>query len=310
MRTRTAKPSDTQVRSALVRYHAGEFLIDLARELKCPSVWLSRHFRKLGAAPLSKQESTRRVNARKEAGRAIASNLSVIIERYRAGETLSVLAPIAGYKTWQALRKKLAECGVEINSYPRQQRNIDTADLVGQYERGTPISGLMEASGLSRNAVRNRLVNAGVTLRCESIAREQQLTFATPVESDLVAELHQWDIRCTPQKAVGSKNIDVALDDVKIAIEIENGPTFAPSFRNRMIARTRFLLDEGWCVLFVVIQRYITNWFDVIECIRSLAERALINGDVFGHYGAINHRGQVRTTPRFTLADLPRIPGL
>lgn len=299
----TAPQPPTDLARLIARFRAGEKVAALAQEVGETERRLCYYFRKAGVPPMARSERGRR-SAR------TVPNLVDIVRRYEAGATLGDLAPLAGFRTWQALRRHLAGSGVSIRRSPIARTEIDTDELVRRYGAGESLSALSRSVGLCVNSVRYRLVRRGVALRPESAARQTGLTFAAPVEGDLVAELHQWGFACTPQKAVANFNIDVAFDEVRVAVEIENGPSFAPAHRERLMRRTAYLLGAGWCVLFVVSHKYITYWGEVLDQLIPLLDRAAAGAPVFGKYGAINHLGQRRDRPRYTLGALPRLDGL
>ncbi len=282
------------------RFLGGETLPVLAGELGISVSRLRYHLTRIGVAALPVGESGRRTAVR-------IPNLAEIAARYEAGETMETLMPIAGVRCRTALRKQLVASGVTIRSHGNLRQDVDTCELARRYEEGASITALSNIFSLAHNSIRNRLVAQGVAIRPEVETREHDLTFATPAESDLIAELSQWDFPCTPQKAVGRYNLDIAFDGAKLAVEIENGPSFSRPHRVRLIARTRFLLGKGWRVLFVVGQRYITNWGEVMDRLIPLYD--LVKSESVAGYGAINLRGRNCDQPRFVLDDLPRIAG-
>jgi very-short-patch-repair endonuclease/lambda repressor-like predicted transcriptional regulator len=284
------------------RYRDGESVRSLSDEVGLSATSLAR---KLFRVP----GIQRRSGKEREKAKVICRcrHLEQLITRYKAGESIQTLQPESGLKTWQALRKLFAEQGISIRRSHNVHSWVSTEDLVARYEQGESIASLSRQTSLGPGAIRTRLLNAGVVFRAGSITREKELTFAVPVEREIAAELSHLDLRITPQKAVGPYNVDLALDDHSIALEVERYGAFGKRQIERTIRRTRFLLSKGWSVLFLVTYGRPVLFPDVLEPLFDLVE--MPKRKRRNRYAVIGRSGYVLTTARTYLAGLERIPG-
>ena len=166
----------------------------------------------------------------------------------------------------------------------------NTPDLVKQYIAGKSVNKLASENGVGRFAMSRILTDEGIVLRTQSEAETAKWALMTPVqranqvrsahaaakgriasESELIAKANareaNWDKHITidesnllfalgqnitPQKAVGIYNIDLALNEFSIAVEIYGGGWHASGRHfTRHFERTKYLLNLGWTVVIV-----------------------------------------------------------
>jgi len=111
--------------------------------------------------------------------------------------------------------------------------------------------------------------------RCKIAAtREARQTHVTRIERICLDMLVARGFDCVAQKAVGRYNVDVAITEPPVAVEIFGGywhgaGSHAAIFRKRF----DFLLDSGWCPVIIWVNRDYPLEVGAIDYIVALAER-------------------------------------
>ncbi len=170
----------------------------------------------------------------------------------------------------------------------------DLDHLLQCYVTGEPEQKLALESGVSRALFRRRLIEHGITPRnvsdsmfirwrkatpeqrqqmvaaahvaskgrhvterellLHSATNERNLLGAVPIEYELSAQLIAAGLHVTQQKAVGVYNVDVAINEPPVAVEIFGGGWHASGRHAiRFLKRTEYLLDHSWSVVIVWI---------------------------------------------------------
>ena len=176
-----------------------------------------------------------------------------------------------------------------------KRHNINTDDVIQRYRSGASEKQVASEFGVGRNVIRRRLVERGEPVRGRSAAEltkwahmtatqrsnqvkaahaasagrpktaaEQALHAATverlglhagPDEHRLASMLRARGFEVTQQKAVGPYNCDLAVDSV--AVEVFGGEWQGGSRDpSRAVKRLRYLLDHGWYVLMIKVERH------------------------------------------------------
>lgn len=248
-----------------------------------------------------------------------------LIEAYREGTSAQDLRkrfPISVTQFYRILK----EAGVAVHG-PR--REIDAIALVSRYRAGESELALAHAFGVSRSLVRKRLIEAGVDPRdrskanCQRMANltvqgrkdltsaanqamrgrkatpEQQalhavtfqntLGYSTSDEMILMEWLEARGATCTAQFAIGPYNIDIAIHEPPIAVELRSRGAYPVNHRQR----SKYIFDQGWSICYVFATKrdfhltegaadYITAWAQ--ELSRQPAAR--------GQYRVIGGKGK------------------
>ena len=200
---------------------------------------------------------------------------------------------------------------------PRVQSRLDAHDLARRHEAGESVKALAESVGVSRSAIVVALKKVGVRQRNRSEAMyarmaqatpAQRLAWATPsheasrgkrhtdehrvkiaqtretiavptrTERKMIEALESHGLKCIPQKAIGRYNIDVALAEPRIAVEIFGGHWHAAGrHAARYRKRTDHILDAGWTQVVVWVTRDYPIERAAVEYIVALADR--LSGD-------------------------------
>ena len=174
----------------------------------------------------------------------------------------------------------------------RGRLDIDSAALCARYIAGESVLALSKVFGVSRPVISRRLLEAGIDLRSGSAANkirmgrmsaseklaltanahaavrgvpqteEHRCKIATCRESkqsnighseiDLINRLQVRGFSITPQKAIGRYNVDIAITEPPIAVEIFGGQWHAHgSHATRFRKRCDYILDHGWAVVII-----------------------------------------------------------
>jgi very-short-patch-repair endonuclease len=111
------------------------------------------------------------------------------------------------------------------------------------------------------------------------------------------------------QRAVDVYNIDISMQELPVAIEIEGGSAFASRRKASAFQRIKHLTNQGWVILYVVLGRGGLDVATVTKKIYTLTEIARSDKSVFGKYGVIDGHGNPRTSARYKPDGVPRIAG-
>ena len=171
-------------------------------------------------------------------------NASHLIECYQSGMSENKLAKLAGIGR-TAMRKFLVGAGVDIRSQSEAER-LKWSQMP-EAIRTNQVRAAHEAARGRVHSFEERAARAKTN--------ETSKFRASPVESMLIDWLLELapGLSITPQKAVGVYNIDVAINEPTIAVEIFGGGWHASgSHRTRFFERVPYLVNECGYHLIVV----------------------------------------------------------
>ncbi len=224
-------------------------------------------------------------------------DINDLARRYLAGEAIEAIAKSVSL-TGNGLRHRFVKAGIALEDRKtsaglfRRKRRIDDQELVRRYQAGESELAISLAMGISRPAVRRRLLDSGIQPRDSSSAASLRLSKMTPDQrlalSDAAhaavrgipqSEEHRCDIAITrerritnvgaledvlderlrasgvvtvPQKAIGRYNVDIAITESRIAVEVFGGNWHRSRHAaTRYRKRTDYLLDQGWLPIIV-----------------------------------------------------------
>lgn len=296
------------------RYLAGEGVAKLGHEAKVAPTTLREAFAARGVALRTPSEDLRLRWARFEPGKRrqifskgsatrkaeFALDDQAVVSAYMSG--LSAIAVGKQFKCDpQTVRNRVEAAGERLRSASEQERIKWT--------------GLKQ----SRAAVRRQLSAAwrASTGRVRGIAEKVQTARTCCArrsrsgldEDALAARLGALGLTCIQQFDDGPYNIDLAICASRIAVEIERPQLYGP-LRPHKAKRTKYLLDRGWCVLFVL--RDVKHGLDVdgvANCILAYAQEPGWLEASIGKYGVIGRQAQLVATSGFEFDQLPRVEG-
>jgi len=264
------------------RYLAGESLSELGSEVGVSGATLARRIKNAGYKLRSPTESRAIFVARH------TPDLTPFFERYIAGEGSVKLAKEAGIHQSRFL-KELDKAGIA-------RRTIGEA--VGlRYTQMTRAE--REALTAGANEAKRGRPASQVSLERRARTMEATLQLAGVSDTILAAWLGQRGVtNFTLQKAVGRFNLDIAIDEPLIAVEV-NGGMHVPKMRalsrsmTTAVERRDYLLNSGWRLIDVMVAG--GNKILRPSCadrVIALIEEARTNEPSWGQYCMIRGDGE------------------
>jgi very-short-patch-repair endonuclease len=290
-----ANPIPANIDDLIRRYEAGESAAQLAKELGVYCATVTGWFREMNVRQRSKSERSRLMWDTARAGDRIVVDIAEATRRYLAGESMKALAPAMGADR-ATLTRRLSDAGVPLRGR--------SASMFLRWEGiEDPASLCSAAWEAMRGSKRTATQQATHARGCQ-----KSLHLRGKFEADVADGLAARGLAVTPQLAVGPYNLDIAINEPPIAVEIYTGGLK----RNRLgrrshLERAKDLLDDGWIFLRVNCK----SSFDadgLCEYIVALADRASRDKTLRGRYGVVRGDGKVPPPRRSQFDDLPKIP--
>ena len=219
------------------------------------------------------------------------------VQRYNAGESLSELAEEAGVDR-QLVRYHLRKRGVPLRSVGDAVR-LATSQLSEdeRFAKSAHLRGLADGRELSDSFLADR-----------AVTRHDRQTHITPKEEFVVGHLRAAEIPVLQQFPLGGYNLDIALEKLRIAVEIEGSGWGEGRKAKAYLERMEYILDQGWCVLFVICsEEAITA--AVVDKIIAWFKIAGPDETGRGQYGVIRSDGKPTSIRRADLKHLTRVHG-
>lgn len=210
-------------------------------------------------------------------------NFDNLIQRYLAGESINELASEigVGYKVlWRRFRK----AGIDIRP---KRFDLPVDEIVSRYTAGESEQSIARSLGVDRKVIRLRLTEQNIAIRNISdtmyirwenataeerqqmlspahdavrgtkrtmidlkrraLGKQRSKAHASAIEYQLAHWLNDRGIDVVQQKAIGPYNVDIAIEEPRIAIEIFGGNFHATGrHQSRFFKRTKYILDQGW----------------------------------------------------------------
>lgn len=226
-------------------------------------------------------------------------NFDDLVSRYLSGTSLKQLSDESGFVRITLMRH-FAKAGVPIRGRSDAERLKWTKIKLDPEAIKRQCGGAWAASAGSIRSFSARAKNA--------IAFSNSLQLCGRYEAEIISVLSLvFNVVCTPQKAIGTYNVDFSIDELSVAVEIQSDRHRRGSTRP---SRIEYIIDSGWIVLIVDIgQKEIPDIAAIAKGIHTFCQ--LLRGDkpVFGKYGVIGRDGKAITSGRFDLPNRPRIIG-
>jgi len=264
-------------------------------------------------------------------------NTDDIIELYNVGIPMQEIADRYSINI-SVIWHRLKDSGTKIlTSKERSERgwlkrriSVDAPAVCNMFNSGQSVNSIANHFGISRSAITRTLRYNNIQPRSKSDAERlkwgrikatqggvnRQLGGAWKAnigagEQAIADDLRSRGYSVTQQFAVDRYNLDIAVNRMPIAIEIEGAApgTFASG---RMAKRTKYLINNGWFVIFVRFKRPnrpIAPIF-VVNQLVTLIKFASKNKTVFGQYGVILGDPKYRPAISYNLDGVTRIDSL
>ena len=215
---------------------------------------------------------------------------------------------------------------------PRKLMFYDIDNLVSRYNAGESILALHNAAGLHRGGITKCLRTAGVKFRTMSEAQTLKNARLTPAQRQAFSKaahdairgvrqseehrckiartvesranpigmekicidlLREKGISCAPQKAIGRFNVDIALTEFRIAVEIFGGHWHASgTHATRFRRRHEYILDAGWLPIYVWISKNYPLQVGAIDYIVTLTKTLDFDEALWRHEHMIRGDGK------------------
>lgn len=231
-------------------------------------------------------------------------NLDDIIKRYKAGESLMKLSNELGIarggwssakKAWSGFCRQLVSAGVHLRTRSEAQRTkqLKLTDL----QRRQYAFKAQEARRGQKDSIEVMMKRA--------ITWQKRLTNTGRWESEVAHAFKERGFYVSEQYPLRGYNIDVALVDWRVAVEIETSSGFY-SRRPKLLRRTKDILDSGWSVVFV----YASKSLDVVaatdKIVANLYKASPCHSGSCA-YGVIRSDGKFSTLACHNLNGLARV---
>lgn len=208
---------------------------------------------------------------------------------YDAGTSVKNIASECGVSC-DVIRSRLKDLGLTTS----HRKSIDLAALRDMHDAGISVTEIARNMGVASSVIVDRLSEIGITPRNRSeamytrmshtsteerrrltnaahasvrgvrqtdehrhkiaVALESSQAMATRTEAIFIEMLNSRGITATPQKAIGRYNVDIALDEFPVIVEINSGGWHgAGAHAARYAERTKYLLDCGLSVVVIWI---------------------------------------------------------
>jgi len=184
-------------------------------------------------------------------------------ELYESNITMRDIAKIVGC-TRKTVCNRLRDAGVQLRTF--RENTLIVASRTSPEERS-------RRAEAAHNAIRG--TRQSFEHRCK-IAKtlESRHYNVSPIEHVCADKLRRRGFQCTCQKAIGPYNIDVAINEPTIAVEIFGGCFHATGrHASRFRKRTDYILNQGWVVIIIWVNRDHPFGLGAIKYIVALAEK-------------------------------------
>jgi transposase-like protein len=137
-------------------------------------------------------------------------------------------------------------------------------------------------------------------LQRRAATRQKELTVASPTEFALSESLRGLGYTVIPQRCLGIYNLDIALEECRVSVEVQHRRSNPHAFLARTEARKRleYVLGQGWSILFVTIRGKGFVFPDIVQKVLAFCELASRNKSSRGQYGMIRSDGKHFTKSR------------
>ena len=233
-------------------------------------------------------------------------NLDDLIRRYKGGESLKKLANEAGVSRGGkrsangkpfGLTGAFVAAGVEMRG--RSEAELVKWFYMPEEQRLKQVTAAHKARRGSKDTE--------TTKRSRARTRFLRCIASTPAEHVVADALRLLGFSVRQQTPLGKYNLDLTLDELLVAVEIEDDWS-SGNYPTELFDRTKHILDQGWCVVFVVGK--VLDAAHVTQQLLALANALRRDKTLYGQYWVIGSNPQKRPTGSAKLNSLPRITSL
>jgi len=190
-------------------------------------------------------------------------NTDDLVRLYQSGLLYVDIAKKFGV-SWMAIRRRILGAGIKSKSYAEVQR-IKASRMTPE-ERSRCAAAAHEAVRSRRHSFKEK---------CQRAKTREHLGLGISRIEIIVAEkLREKGFGIILQKAIGPYNVDIAITELSIIVEIFGGHWHTASrHADRFKKRFNYLLNQGWLPIIVWISRSYPLEDGAIKYIISFAEK-------------------------------------
>ena len=267
-------------------------------------------------------------------------HLDDAIRRYLAGEAPAEIRAATGVSN-TAMHRERTRRGIP----PRSFRVLPAREIVAAYQAGESEYSLSRRYGVSRDALRKRLLDQGVEIRshseagksrdakmtveerqsqaaaaheavrgvphteaqllARSAAREARGRCDSAGEQFILDQLVQRGVQPVTQKAIGKYNVDLAV--APVAVEVLGGGWHLA--KRHHAVRTPYILDQGWALLFVWNHEGDSALTErAAEYVVAYLDETRRDPSLIGEYRVISGSGELLARGRGQDSKFPLVP--
>lgn len=199
---------------------------------------------------------------------------------------------------WMVVRRVIINAGIT----PRSTSDVKfiMASRMSREER-------RRQSLAAHDAVRGK--SQSFEHRCKiALTKERKGSGITRVEQYCLSLLEDQGFTCIPQKAIGPYNVDIAITELSIIVEIFGGQWHASGHHAaRFRKRTDYILNAGWCPIIIWVTRDYPLEIGAIKYIVAFAKKMSRDKSARRKEQMIYGNGQTASLGKRKLNDLPVI---
>jgi very-short-patch-repair endonuclease len=232
-------------------------------------------------------------------GKRVIDNFDNLIDRYLAGSSMKQLSDEIGFA-----RKSLAERFVAAGVPLRGRSDAERLKWRGIKERGA--GAIARQTSAAQTARRGQRDSLAVRLARAKTFHERLLRIGK-FEEAIANALRDRGFIVAQQFDIGADNVDLAVRELRIAVEIQSNNHLGPqsSIRPERLER---ILDAGWAMVVVWIpQKASPALAPLTEKLVAILDRARRLPSIAGQYGVVWRDGKTVSPRRYDPPNRPRI---
>lgn len=267
-------------------YKSGETINGISRIYGYPIDIIHKRFREKGIKPRSASESV-----------WFDVNIKKIVREYLCGKSLKKISTEIGISR-PAIIDKFKSIDVAI-------RGRSAAEIIKWQTLKKNRSLIERQCSAAWDSVRNKK-RSYAELCKRAKAHEEKLDRIFTFENDIAKILQNDGVNIIQQKAVGAYNVDIAIKERPVAIEIV---CCCPSIfkKTKQRERLKYFLNKNWFVIFVFCCGYKINFRHVRKHLLSLLQESSVDNSFIGKYGVVWGNGKMPTGSGYDLNGFPCI---
>jgi hypothetical protein len=256
---------------------------------------------------------------------------------YQAGKTVRDIVKESGCDP-HTISDKLKERNVEFRTraeYTKIGKGRVSAErfpeglidrIVSDYQAGKTVVEISRDTGVNVGTIYNRLAEREVTRTGSDASQMRYSTTDAAYRKRITAAAHKANVgrvhppeelealrglgyTIIPQRALGSYNLDIGLEECRVSVEVQSGWPYSFLGAKPALKRLKYVLGQGWSILFVAIRGEGFIFPGIVQKVLTFCDLAGGEESPCGQYGVVRSDGK-RFTKKCPNPDgFSRIPG-